>query len=1106
VAVEETAMNRLARRASLGGLIFVAASLVFLSRGAAFAGGGGAGGAGAESSAGGAPAGLTCEGMVEPLGMGIAAPRLSWQVTDTRRGAVQTAYEVRVSSSLEKLAKEQGDVWDTGRVESSESLNVAYAGPALASRGRYYWQVRVWDGDGKASAYSKASWWEMGLLAREDWKAQWITRDLPIERGDYASKPKWIWGANEDALAKATVGKRDFRLSFTLSQKPQAAVLLISGKDNLAVWINGKEALAVSPRSKFGRPRDPWGTFHEIAVSDLQAGKNSIAAETTLDKPEWAQAPVVGGFIAMLRVEMPDGTVQRMISNTDWKTIEGQIDSKWTAADFDDAAWPNAGIAAEIGQSALGTPWPAEPISWLGRDFKVSKAVRSARVYSTALGTYQLYLNGARVGDDILAPGWTDYKKRVVYQVYDATRQVRPGANSLEAILGGGWYGDGLGWLQNRYNFGPPPVRLMGQLEIEYVDGTRETIGTDESWKASSSAILKSDIYNGETYDARLEKAKQGAPAATGADWGKVVVAPAPEAAIVAQDYQPIRAHETLAPKNMTNPAPGVYVFDLGQNMVGWARLRVAGNQGTKVQLRFAEVLKPDGDVYTENLRTAEATDTYILRGGGEETFEPHFTFHGFRYIQLTGYPGTPSKNAVEGIAFYTSAPFTMKFHSANATLNQLASNILWGQRGNFLSVPTDCPQRDERLGWMGDAEVFWRTASYNANLEAFSHKFTQDIRDAQSDAGAYADVSPRVGPTGESAAGWGDAGVVIPWSAYMQFGDKTVVQENWAAMEKWMAHLADANPNYLWLKERGNDYGDWVAIGSQTSKDMIATAYWAYDATLMKEMAVSVGKDNDANKYGELFEKIRTAFQRAYVKDDGTVGTGSQTSYALALHMNMLDEKQRPVAAQKLVDDIVAHGYHLTTGFLGTPYLLLELSKTGHSGVAYKLLLQRTYPSWFYMIDHGATTMWERWNGDQKMDDPSMNSFNHYAYGAVAEWLYRYAAGIDEAADGAGFHSIVLHPQFSAELGEVDATYESQRGAIGSHWKVGGGSVTWNVVIPANATAALYFPANVDRAKLSENGKNADQSPALKFVNSDASGTVYQAGAGTYAFRFAQP
>ena len=755
---------------------------------------------------------------------------------------------------------------------------------------------------------------------------------------------------------------------------------------------------------------------------------------------------------------------------------------------------------AEIGQVPLGTPWPAQPVDLLRRNFSVAKAVRSARIYSTALGSYQLYLNGERVGHDILAPGWTDYRKRVVYQVYDVTSQVRQGGNAIGAILGGGWYADGLGWLQTRYNFGPPPVRLLVQLEIEYSDGSRDSVLSDDSWKAKQSPILGSDIYNGETYDARLEPSGWDQASFSDSRWGAVTVAPAPQAPLVAQDFQPIRVHEILKPRTVTNPTPGVYIFDLGQNMVGWARLHVAGKAGTKVRLRFGEVLKPNGELYTENLRTAEATDTYILRGKGTETFEPHFTFHGFRYIELTGYPGAPSQDAVEGIVFYTDAPFTIQFSTGSQVVNQLWSNILWGQRGNFLSVPTDCPQRDERLGWMGDAEVFWRTASFNANLAAFSRKFTTDIRDAQSPAGAFGDVSPRVGPTGESVAGWADAGVIIPWTAYLQFRDVRILKDNWPAMERWMEHIAGANPNYLWLKERGNDYGDWLAIGSTTSKDLIATAYWAYDASLMMRMAQALDRPRDEQKYREVFEKVRTAFNQEYVKPDGTIGTGSQTSYVLALHMDLLSQKDRVLAAEKLVEDIKSHDWHLTTGFLGTPYLMIELSNSGHSDVAYRLLLQTTYPSWGYMIEHGATTMWERWNGDQMMGDPSMNSYNHYAYGAVAEWLYRYAAGIDESADDPGFHRVILHPQFDASLGEARATYESVYGKITSNWKVDGNSIHWDVVIPPNTTGLIYLPGGL-ATRILEGGKDIRQSMGVSLVLRDSRNAIYRAGAGSYTF-----
>jgi len=1046
-----------------------------------------------------APSHLQCEAMQEPLGIDITAPRLSWQLQDSRRSARQTGYEIRVANSPESLAQDYADIWDSGRVNSDQSVNVLYGGPAVESRRRYYWQVRVWDSQGTPSPYSQPTWWEMGLLSSQDWKAKWITRDMPLERGDYESSPKWIWAANDNALTNATPGKHDFRFSFKLSKKPKAATLFITAKDNLAAWVNGKQIVTESPMGKFGRAQDPWGYFRVIPVGKfLSAGANSLTAEAIVQQDH--ERPPQAGFIALLRVEMADGKIERFISGPEWKAGPEQTSNAWTGQTFDDSSWPAAAVVCEIGQDPLGTPWPAQPVDLLRKTFSLAKAVKSARIYSTALGAYQLYLNGQRVGNDVLAPGWTDYRKRVVYQVYDVTEQVRQGGNAIGAILGGGWYADGLSWLQNRYNFGPPPVRLLVQLEVEYTDGSHDSTLSDESWKSKPSPITGSEIYNGENYDARLEQSGWDQASFSDSRWGAVAVAPASPAPVVAQNFQPIRVNEILKPKAVTNPTPGVYIFDLGQNMVGWARLHVSGKAGTKVRIRFGEVLKPNGDLYTENLRTAEATDTYILRGKGQESFEPHFTFHGFRYVELTGYPGIPTADAIDGVVFYTAAPFTIQFSTANPIVNQLWSNILWGQRGNFLSVPTDCPQRDERLGWMGDAELFWRTASFNANLAAFSHKFTTDIRDAQSPTGAFTDVSPRVGPTTDSVAGWADAGVIIPWSAYLQFRDTRLLEDNWAAMEKWMEHIAGSNPNGLWLKERGNDYGDWLAIGSTTSKDLIATAYWAYDASLMMRIAQVLDRPQDEQKYREVFERVRKAFNQEYVKSDGTVGTGSQTSYVLALHMNLLSQKDRAIAAERLVEDIKAHDWHLTTGFLGTPYLMLELSNSVHSDVAYRLLLQNTYPSWGYMIEHGATTMWERWNGDQMMGDPSMNSYNHYAYGAVAEWLYRYAAGIDELSEDPGFHRIVLHPQFDSTLGAVKATYDSPYGPITSNWKVDGSTIKWDVVIPPNTTSLIYLPGGV-ATRILEGGKDIRQSTGVSLVLKDSHSAIYQAGAGSYTF-----
>ena len=1054
----------------------------------------------AANSAAKPPAQLKCESMREPLGIDVTTPRLSWQLQDDRRGATQSAYQIHVAASLTQLAQGSSLVWDSGRVTSDDSVNVPYAGPAVTSRQRYYWQVRVWDKDGKVGPYSTPSWWEMGLLSPRDWKAKWIADNNPMGSGDFESGSKWIWGVEESALTQAVAGVRLFRFQFNLAQKPQDSLLLIGAKDHLRLWVNGKPVLDSSDSTSPFRERTEWYFSRRVSLAPyLELGANTLAAEVAVDRPRKDAKTNAAGLIVVLRLQTADGNIQRLFSGPAWKTSR-IAPAGWFARSYDDANWQYAAVIAKLGEKPLGAPRAPLPAAQLRREFQVAKTVRSARIYSTALGSYQLFLNGKRVGNDILAPGWTDYRKRVVYQTYDVTPMIHQKSNVLGAILGGGWYATTLGWTNLNYDFGPPPVRLLAQLEIEYSDGTHESIATDDSWKTSASPILLSEIYDGEDYDATLEQSAWNQTGFNDANWQPATLAPVPGAALVAQNFQPIRVEQTLTAQKITNPTPGVYIYDLGQNMVGWERLRVSGPKGTKIRMRFGEVLKPSGEIYTANLRAAAATDNYVLSGNGPETFEPHFTFHGFRYIEITGFPGIPSQDTLEGVVFHTDAPFSMKFSTGNSMVNQLWNNILWGQRGNFLSVPTDCPQRDERLGWMGDAQVFWRTASFNAELAAFSQKFATDMRDAQSPAGPYSVVSPRISMISEGAAGWADAGVIIPWTAYQQYRDRRILEENWDAMELWMKHLQSHNPNYLWLKARGDDFGDWLAIGSQTPKDLIATAYWAYDASLMQQIATALGRNEDADKYQQLFEKIRTAFNEAYVKPDATVGSGSQTSIVLALHMHLLPDSLRPAAATKLVTDIQTNNGHLTTGFLGTPYLMFELTSSGHPDVAYDLLFNNTFPSWGYMIEHGATTMWERWNGDQMLDDPSMNSFNHYAYGAVAEWLYRDVAGIDSEFADPGFHSIHLHPEFDAKLGFANATYDSIYGPITSNWKVAGNKTTWKTVIPANTNAQFYFPTGAN-TRILENGKVIGVTSGLKFLRNENGKAIYGAGSGAYNF-----
>jgi alpha-L-rhamnosidase len=786
--------------------------------------------------------------------------------------------------------------------------------------------------------------------------------------------------------------------------------------------------------------------------------------------------------------------MMRFPTNEDWKANLGTTSS-----------WQSARVVADLTDKRLGDPGELpQPAAYLRRTILLSKKVQSARLYVTALGSYRVFLNGSRVGGDVLTPDFTDYRKRVLYQTYDVTKLLANGNNVIGALLGDGWYGSGLTWVG--MHFFPPPDRFVAQLELDYANGSHDTIVSDESWKAAASPILRSGIYAGEVYDARLEQTGWDKPGFDDSKWKPAVIADAPAIAVSSQITAPARVIATLNPKSVIPLANGVYIFDMGQNMVGWATLKVKGAAGTRVRMRFAEILNPDGTIYTANLRNADATDFYTLRGGDEETFAPHFTFHGFRYVEVTGYPGTPSLDAIRGdVVSSVSGDPKARLATSSALVNQMWSIGIWGQRGNFLSIPTDCPQRDERLGWMGDAGVFWRTGSYNFDIAAFSQKFIQDIVDAQSRQGAFRNVSPNTLPSSveepeapslESdmigAPGWGDAGVIVPWTTWVQYGDKAVIEGNWDAMQRWMEFIQSRNVDFLRTQGVGPNFADWLAPDENTNKNLLATAYWALIANMMSQMAHAVGKEADAKRYDDVLQNIRGAFQKAYIKEDGTVGTGTQTSYVVALYTKMAPAALEPRLVDRLVEDIERRNWHLSTGFLGTPFLLFTLADHGRSDVAYHLLLNDTYPSWGYMLAKGATTWWERWNGDT--GDPAMNSYNHYAFGSVIAWVYRYAAGIDTAPDSPGFKQIVIHPHLDARMTSARAEYDSVYGTIISDWKgTPMGPFSLRVTIPANTSAKVYLPA-MGGAHLTEDGIPVDAQPV--------EGTyVVTVGSGSYSF-----
>ena len=1068
------------------------------------------------------PVDLRVDNLTTPLGIDDPNPGFSWQLSDAAAGAKQTAYQVDVFATPANVPTDfKIAFWSSGRVESAQSINVRYAGTALQAFTRYYWRVTVWGADGKQYPASQPTWFETGLMTQDAWKAQWIGYETAEEAAVRHAPAKWIASADANAVIdeKTLPVKIDYRAALRIEKPVTAAALYATAQDTVAAWINGSQVMEAAPFPAWHQM--PWKKFVRADLTGkLTQGDNTLALESVMyvvrrngdDPPP---------LIATVFVQYADGTSGTFASGTEWKT-SGHAADGWQQKGFDDSAWkPAREFRQSKGQeSPPGNPWLPDSVKALRHDFDVSKPVKSARLYSTALGDYEMFINGKRVGDSYFAPGWTDYRERVVYQTHDVTALVQAGKNAIGALLAPGWYSTPLEWFQQPNNYGVTPPALRAQLRIEYADGSVEWVTSDQHWYAAPSHIVSSELYDGETQDDRVNVAGFfNRDAVVGYAHPAIIVEPA-QIEVLAQDFQPIRAEREMHAKAVTQPKPGVFVYDFGQNMAGVEKLRVSGPAGTDVRVRFAEILNEDGTLYTDNLRTAKATDHFILAGTGVEEFTPQFTFHGFRYAEVTGLKTAPGKDALKVLVLHTDAPFAVKLTTGSEMVNKLWSNIVWGQRSNFVGIPTDCPQRDERLGWMADAQVFWRTASYNMDLTAFSRKFARDMRGTQAGTPMYGIYSPGTGAENTGfGPGWSDAGVIIPWTSWLQTGDTSVIEQNWEAMTKYVDAIDAANPEGLWKNQGGIPFGDWLAPEGRTNQVLIATSSWAYDAELLREMAHATGRTADEQKYAALFNKIRDAFEKQFVRDDGFVagadqgpnlmgerthdtkpGVGdTQTGYVVALHMNLLPENLRAAAAQKLVDKIQANHGLLATGFLGTPYLLEELTKSGHADVAYQLLLNTRYPSWGYLIEHGATTTWERWNGDQMKSDPSMNSYNHYAYGAVADWIYRYAAGVDTTPMDPGFHTIVLHPNFDARLGSISFDYPSSYGTIHSDWKCDEASAEWHVTIPPNTTGWLPLtPAQALKYKLQ--GVALVGNPRTNATTRDGE-TGFELQPGTYNF-----
>lgn len=878
---------------------------------------------------------LKTENLTNPIGLDVLQPYFSWQLMSNQRNVMQTAYELRVATDAAALAK--ADAWKSGKITSDQSIHVPYKGAALQANKKYYWQVRVWDNKGNASAWSAVHHWQMGLLNASDWKAQWI-------------EP----GYSED--------------------------------------------------KEFAAP--------------------------------------------LMRKEFSSG-----------------------------------------------------------------KKIKAATAYITAHGLYEAQINGKRVGDAYLTPGWTSYNKRLQYQAYDVTDLLKQGANAIAVTLGDGWYRGNFSFDHRRNIYGKD-IALLFQLAIVYTDGTTASIVSDASWKSSTGAIRSNGIYQGEIVDATKEKSGWALPGYNDNNWSAVKTSNASKDILVATYNEPIKKHETFTNGKVITTPKGEKVIDFGQNLVGWVQIKARGKSGDTIKVSHAEVLDKNGNFYTENLRSAKAQAVYVLKGNGEEIFEPHFTFFGFRYIKVEGIAAALQPENFTAIALYSAMQQTGSFTSSDSLINQLQHNIEWGLRGNFLDVPTDCPQRDERMGWTGDAQAFFRTATFLRGVNNFFTKWLKDVKVDQIKNGSIPHVIPNVlGEEGWAAggsAGWADVSTIIPWEMYLVYGDKRILENQYSSMKAWVGYMQSQSTNDLWNK--GSHFGDWLFYtmaddndgnAAITNKYLIAQCFYAYSTQLLINAAKELGKTDDVATYTALLQRIKTAFLNEYTTPNGATMSNTQTSYVLALQFDLFPEALRQQAADRLVNNIKQYGNHLTTGFLGTPYLCHVLSRYGYSDVAYTLLLQKTYPSWLYPVTKGATTIWERWDGIRTNGDfqaITMNSFNHYAYGAIGDWMYRVMVGLDIDKDGIGYKKIRIQPHVGGKFTHAAASYETQYGALSSGWKIENGQLMLHTEVPANTTATIYIPASAATDVL-ESGQPLALVKDIEVVGKEKEYVVVKVGSGKYAF-----
>lgn len=1015
---------------------------------------------------------LQTEYQTNPLGIDVTQPRFSWQMDTRRQGAAQTAYCLTIAQDGE-------EIFSTGKVNSNEAIGITCSGLELQPRTHYTWSVKVWDEKGRTHT-SPSACFETGLLD-EGWDgAQWIGSQWP-----HFSQYRSLYNIDFDmsGLGSFIFGYRD-SLNFARIDFKEGTVAVCHTTDGKC----HEDATLTAPTSEH------WMGCVSIRQVALDYAKGyqlwlSINGKTLNTEPVLIQPydlDVWKPYCRLYKIGFSGNAVftSLCISEDVWNSTLYASKRVFNGTD-----------------NIIFSPAEERGAPMLKKNINITKPLLSARLYTTARGIYEYFINGQRLSEDYFNPGSTDYRFHLLYSTYNITELLKKGENNICAQLGAGWYSDFTGFATKWQDQFGTQLSLLAKIVLTYEDGTSETIVTNNQWLVNDNGpIVSNSLQNGEDYDARRENLD--------GEWYNAVVYPDPEADIVAYVGNAAQHNITLTAQTVTEPLPGVFVYDMGQNMVGIPHILLHGKEGQQITFRYGEMTYPDsvpadplppltgdfyashrGQVYNENYRGALSEDHYICAGKPEgETFCPHFTFHGYRYIAIEGLNAPLPLKDVQGYVLESinSDKEMSSFECSNNLLNRLYQNILWSQRGNFVSIPTDCPQRDERMGWSGDAQVFARTATYNMNVDAFYTRWILSVRDAQGADGNYCDFIPKVGvppmgsDLGGGAMGWTEVGIVLPWQVYQQYGDLQFIRDHYASMKAYMNYLDNRSVNGI---QPGSGYGDWLAI-DQTNTPLTNTAYWGYDALLMAKMAAALGYDEDAKHYSELHQQIADTFNKVFVNADGHTCTAdhlvppytewfasgdfnmkmadTQTSYIVPLQAELFNEVNQPKAVERLIKDLREHNYTLTTGFIGTPYLNLVLSRNGYDSIAYRLFEQTAYPSWLYPVCQGATTIWERWNSytiQRGFGMVDMNSFNHYSYGAIEEWMMTRCLGIERDEQHPGYKHFMLQPRPGGTLQYARGHYDSMYGRIESGWTKTNNGYRYECTIPANTSATLILP-----------------------------------------------